>query len=152
MNLNDSAAVRAVWQRVLQAPTDAAPEAALAERISDERTAHAAYLALARRGGRFAPVFRALARDEACHAQKLSALYFLLTGRKSCVMRGAVATREELCAAVRARYADERSSENAYRTAAERYPEHAALLCALADDERRHAQRLHAVMEALLST
>lgn len=152
MDINDSAAVRAVWQRVLQqTPSDPAPEAALAALISDEWTAHAAYLMLARRCGRFAAVFRSMAREEACHAQKLAALYFLLTGRKSCVLRGASAQREELCCAVRARYAAEREAEQTYRASAQRYPEHAALFCALADDERRHSRRLCAVMEALLT-
>lgn len=151
MDLNDSATVRAVWQRVLQTPPEPTSEAVLAELISDEQTAHAAYLTLARRGGRFAPAFRALACEEACHARRLSALYYLLTGRKSCVMCGATEKRGRLCEAVRARYTAEREAEKTYRAAAQRCPEHAALFCVLADDERRHAQRLYTVMEALLS-
>ncbi len=149
----DSAAVQAVWQRVLQVREpceEATPESELAEMISDELTDQAVYLAIARCAGRFAPVFRAIAHEEACHARRLSALYYLLTGCRSCASRGAVKERWRLCDAVRERYAEELKGAKKYRAAAERWPEHAALFSDLADAEQRHSCRLHAVASEML--
>lgn len=151
MDSFDASTVQAVWQRVLQTkPVSMTLPATLVDMVSDELTAHAAYLALSRCGGRFSPVFRAIAQEEACHARRLSALYFLLTGDCCTAARGAISEHRSLCTAVRTHYTEELNAARRYREAAERFVEHAALFHALADDEQRHSCRLHSIAAALL--
>ena len=151
MNPYDTAAVQAVWQRVLRAESAGKPTLAeaLAEQITDELTDHVTYLRLARCAGRFAPIMQRIACDEANHAAKLSTLYFLLTGCKSPACPGAVGKPDALCLAVRTRYAEELRGAERYRTMAAENPEHTELFCRLAEEEREHARRLYRIASEL---
>ena len=91
-----------VWSRVMSAQT--APAAAmenpapaaqaqsetltpekLLSLIDGERADSALYAHLAARmKGRAQAMLRAIAQQEACHAKKLAAVYFLNTGKKAC--------------------------------------------------------------------
>lgn len=194
MDFKDPAAVEAVWRRVLQTqPENTTAQAtsvrpsesqaseptlpsALTEMISNALTARAEYLALSRCGGRSALCFQTLAQEAEGHARRLSALYFLTTGRKSCASRGAIsslaacggansakptiphrcgagwrahsarAENVRILDAIRARYLASQAAESAYRSAAARWDAHAALFLSLAAAEPRHRARLHALL------
>lgn len=147
MDIYDTAAVQTIWERVRRSASPETLEETLAEWIACELADCEAYRALAKCG--FSAVFRALANDEACHARKLSALYFLLTGCRPAVCPAA---KEDAClrSAVRSRFAQELKGAEAYRAAAAQWPAHAALFCALANDEARHACRLREIAERLV--
>ena len=91
-----------VWSRVMNAQavpaadmtmtgetgqTALTPEKLL-ELIAGERADSALYAHLAcRMKGRAQAMLRELSRQEACHAKKLGAIYFLQTGKKACPTR-----------------------------------------------------------------
>lgn len=150
MNPFDAAATAAVWARVRGEEQGASLPVALLALLSDERTERSTYLRLTRfRAG--APVFRTLAREEGCHAQRLAVLYFLLTGQTACAQTGAVPCYRCLSEALRDRFAQEQKSVQAYRAAADRWPEHAAFFSALAAREQSHAAALLRLTQNILS-
>ena len=139
----------AVWRRVAGArETPPLPEQ-LREMISDERTAAAAYASLTR-FCTAADAFRDISREERCHARRLAALYFLLTGQTPCAERGALPRETSYCAALRACFAAEQESARRYLAAAEAWPEHAPLFRALAAQEQAHTQRLLRLAQRVL--
>ena len=136
----------AVWARVRGQGEAASLAETLPMMISDELTERGTYLRLQR----CAPVFRMLAREEGCHARRLTALYFLLTGQEVCAETGALPHYASFAEALRDRFAQELQSAKRYRTAAERWPEHGSLFRALAAQEQAHADRLHRLTQTIL--
>ena len=149
MNPFDSAATAEVWRRVNGAREEQTAAELLLEMISDEMTDSATYLRLAR-CGIGARVFRALAQEEDCHARRLKALYFLLTGQEACTEVGAVPYYSCVADALRDRFAEEQRSAKRYLAAAERLPEHCGLFRELAAQEQEHARRLHRLTQCVL--
>ncbi|MDD3165418.1 MAG: hypothetical protein PHS97_06125 [Oscillospiraceae bacterium] len=140
----------AIWARVT-APGGTKPQPDVQAMIADERSDCATYQKLAAMtGGTCAASLRAIARDEACHAKRLTALYFVKTGAcpelaPSCPLLSGCMT-----ALLRERYLAERAGAAAYRAAAEQDPESAALFTCLAGDEAGHAKAILAMLEQLL--
>ena len=146
MDPYDTAAVRAVWERVRSTcrEPETALEAVLRARITEENSDRLTYLALARCAGSYAGTLRTLAAQEGRHAQALSALYFLHTGECFTPDSAACCTGN-FCERLRAQFTDELKGEERYRADAERWPEHRGLFLRLAQEENRHAQCLHAL-------
>lgn len=149
MNPFDSAATAEVWRRVSGAREEQTVAELLLEMISDEMTDSATYLRLAR-CGIGARVFRALAQEEDCHARRLKALYFLLTGQEACAEVGAVLHYSCVADALRDCFAEEQRSAKRYLAAAGRLPEHCGLFRELAAQEQEHARRLHRLTQCIL--
>ena len=147
MNPYDRAAVSAVWQRVKQG-TDDCLETALAEAIADEQRANKTYLEMARRTGD--AMFLRIAAQEACHAKKLSSLYYLLYGCPPCPKQECRVCICNVCQAVRDAFAGELSAAKKYEELAQQHPEHATLFCSIAKTERCHANALRSFTEQLL--
>ena len=86
MDPYDTAATRAVWDRVLRTqekPEEATIEDVLRARIAAEKTNRLTYLALARCAGPYAGTLRAIAAQEGQHAQtRRSALCEKIPGCK----------------------------------------------------------------------
>lgn len=149
MNPYDTAAVQAVWKRVLG--TQETEGAWLTELIARETASCRAYRTLAACAGRFAPTFSACAREERCHAARLKALYDLLYGKVPCLPKEtADLRRKDFRSTLRECYAAEQQAAERYRQTAERQPEQRELFLCMAEDERRHACRIHCVMTQLL--
>ena len=144
MNPYDTAATRAVWNRVLQTQPEAQEPIieTLRARIDGEHAARLTYLALARCAGRYAGTLRSIAAQEGVHARKLSALYYLHTG-KCHTPQAESACPNDFCQSLRECYQAELQSAAHYRADAERYPEHRELFTRLACDEARHSRMLH---------
>ncbi len=150
MNPYDSDEVRAVWARVTANGQETTPpEEQLQELIADELTDCASYRVLSRCCGRFSAVFRAIAADELRHAKRLSALYVLHYGCIPTPYAGAYDCRPCLCTALHEHYEAEQKGAKVYEDLATRFPQHEALFCSLAADERCHAERLTAIAEAI---
>ncbi|MBE6984169.1 MAG: hypothetical protein E7434_00890 [Ruminococcaceae bacterium] len=148
MNPYDSQAVSAVWQRVRQGREVDALEQALSEAIALEHRAQNAYLAMARCG--HGALLRSLAAQEACHARKLSALYYLLFECPPCPQRQCPPKIDDFCEAVRQAYQGELMARQRYGRLAKSYPEHRELFCCIAKQEKQHACRLQQLTEHLL--
>lgn len=148
MNPYDHAAVSAVWKRVAQEQQTDCLETALSTAIADERRAQQTYLAMARCG--HAELLRHIAAQEACHAHKLSSLYFLLFGCPPCKNEECLPKICNFCEAVRKAYAAELEAAKTYEALAKRYNEHAQLFCSIMKAERRHACLLQALTEKIL--
>ena len=91
-----------------------------------------------------------LAEDERCHAKRLGALYFLMTGKKYCPepVRGAcTACFNE---ALRKQYQAELEAEARYAKLAARAGEQACMFEALARDEGRHAKTIYCILQQTL--
>lgn len=151
MDPYDTAATRAVWNRVLQSqPETQAPIVeTLRVRIDAEHAARLTYLALARCAGRYAGTLRTIAAQEGVHARTLSALYYLHTGECH-APEAAPARPTNFCQSLRECYQAELQSAARYRADAEHYPEHCTLFTRLANDEARHSRMLHKMACQLL--
>lgn len=149
MNPYDTAATRAVWNRVLQ-PQEDRPAAGMSleerlkEMIADEHADHHIYLALARHAGPHAAALRTLAMQEDGHGRTLSALYYLLTG-ECYTPETAACCPGNFCRALRERFNEELEGAKQYREAAECWPEHRSMFLKLAQDESRHSRVLHGI-------
>ena len=91
-----------------------------------------------------------LAEDERCHAKRLGALYFLMTGKKYCPepVRGAcTACFNE---ALRKQYQAELEAQEQYARLAARAGEQACMFEALARDEGRHAKMIYCILQQTL--
>lgn len=141
MDIYDRHAVSAVWARVRQGRTNDELEQALSEAIGFERRAARAYLTMARCSGK--PLFQKLAAQEKCHAQKLSALYYLLFECPPCEGKACSARIGSLCEAVRMAYQGEKNAVERYERMANDFPEHKEFFCTLAKEETCHARQLH---------
>lgn len=148
MDVYDTEAVRAVWQRVQGTPPS--DRAYLAALIAEEYKAHRAYCALSAGGGRFSAALRATAAAELHHARTLEALYFLLFGEKPRIAKASCPRCAPLRDALRTCYAAELDSAEAYRQAALRFSAQESLFRRLAQEEQCHAQQIHSVMTRLI--
>lgn len=145
MDVYDPVQVQAVWRRVLQPPQTAPDEEALLGWLAAEKGSAAGYQAMASRGGRFAPRLQRMAVDEAHHARRLAALFFLLYGYRPQVRAAASDTARSFSAALRSAYHAEIAAAKAYRAAARQFREQEHLFTSLAEDEERHAATLQAI-------
>ena len=148
MNPYDHASVAAVWKRVAQEKQTDCLETALCAAIADERSANQTYLAMARCG--HCELLRQIAAQEACHAHRLSALYYLLYGCQPCRNETAQPKICNFCEAIRKAYASELEAAKTYGELAKQYPEHAQLFCAIMQAEQHHACLLRSLTERIL--
>lgn len=156
-----------VWSRVMNA--QAAPAAAAAQTepeaqpdleltpsqllscIRHEHSDCALYLHLAGRlKGNAQALLRQLARQEACHARRLSAIYYVKTGEKACP-----GAPERPCTAcinetLRQRYTAELSASERYQALAENAGSYECLLRQMAQEECEHAQKLLCILQQCL--
>lgn len=151
-----------VWQRVMAASAEApacckpvGKQTVTAEQVMEllckELADAAAYEALACRvRGQMRQRFYALARQERQHAQKLSAVYYLMTGKKACPDKPKfpciACTNEEL----RERYIAETKGAEHYCSLAEKAGSFGDLVRELACEERQHAQEILKLLQYCL--
>ncbi len=162
MNPFDEKQAAEVWSRVTatgakpaaarQSTPETAPiESELADMIRDELSDRAAYAQLARRmRGEGASALRALARDEGGHAKKLTAVYFLHTGKKPSPEIVPVQLTGSLADQLRERYRMETAGAELYARAANTYPAHRTLFERLSTDEQRHSDVILNLLENCL--
>ena len=159
--LNEAQTQR-VWSRVMNA--QAAPAAAmengqenslteqrLLTLIDDERRDSATYLHLAgRMKGKAQAMLRRMAQEEACHARKLGAIYFLLTGKRVC----AAPARPECVTCInetlRQRYEEEHPAHEMYAAMAETAGTYRCTLETIAAEECRHAGMILCILQECL--
>ena len=148
MDPYDSVAVSAVWQRVHASRENDDLEQELTEAIGFELRAKSAYLAMAKCSGNM--LFRQLAAQEACHAKKLSALYYLLFECTPCKPQQCPPRIDNFCSALREAYRGEQLAVERYERLANTYPAHREFFCALAKQEKEHACHIHRLTERIL--
>ena len=157
-----------VWSRVMSAQT--APAAAmenpapaaqaqsetltpekLLSLIDGERADSALYAHLAARmKGRAQAMLRAIAQQEACHAKKLAAVYFLNTGKKACPGRPERPCVTCINETLRQQYTAEHAAHEAYAALAENAGTHRCMLLRMAQEECEHAQLILCILNFLL--
>ena len=152
MNPYDKEKTREIWKRVLseEEPMEchAMDSEKLRKMIEIEKTDACIYRMLARcTSGKNAECLRRIAREEACHARKLEALFYLWTGKRACVVSGKLPHYRCLAEALRARHPMELTGAEQYREAAEQLPEFREHFCRLADDESRHAEQVLCMLQ-----
>ena len=131
----------AVWQRVHASSL----QSDLNEAISHEWHASKVYARMAKQQ----PMFLTLARQEACHAKQLTAVYYLLYGCKPCLCEEKVCICN-FCQALRDAFLGELTAVKQYESFAQNHPEHKELFCALAGQERCHARQIRSLTHQLL--
>ena len=142
-----------VWKRVKSAePVDEGTQ--LTSFIQAELRDAADYEELAGRTGavRVRKLFLALSRVEKSHAKKLQTAEYLLFGGHAAHSMNRQSGNERILSALRSRYAGELQRAEAYSAAAGNVS-HAhlkKLYGELADEERRHAEKLCNLLEELL--
>lgn len=141
-----------IWNRVLGAES-AQPQAVLTPgsvmtAMQDEYAAACAYRTLAQHyHGAAKQTLLHIADEEACHARRLAAIYFLQTGSKACPERvtpPCITCRTET---IRARYQAELEDVKSYDALAAADSSFAHCFAEIAEDERRHASWLLCVIE-----
>ena len=157
-----------VWSRVMSAQT--APAAAmetpapaaqaqsetltpekLLSLIDGERADSALYAHLATRmKGRAQAMLRAIAQQEACHAKKLAAVYFLNTGKKACPGRPERPCVTCINETLRQQYTAEHAAHEAYAALAENAGTHRCMLLRMAQEECEHAQLILCILQNCL--
>lgn len=152
---------RQVWSRVMNAPCPAADgtqkkDAVLTARqvleLAQEEWADAAvYGSLVRCAPQCArEALRQMARDEACHARRLAALYFLLSGEKACPEPGKPVCTACFNETLRQRYGEELRGQKRYQELAPQAGAQRCLFEQLACDEGRHAQTICCILQHTL--
>lgn len=158
-----------VWSRVMNAqavsaaaletdqtpgtadPADALTPEKLLALIADERADSALYAHLASRmKGRAQAELRRLSQQEACHARKLAAVYFLKTGRKACPDRLPAPCVTCINETLRQRYYEEHEAHTAYAALAEQAGTYRCLFQTLSEEECAHAQTLLCLLQTCL--
>ena len=175
MNQIDCKQAQRVWSRVMAAQADAqenAPkqtmektpaaqaareaEAAITpeqilELMNGELEDAATYRALAcRMNGCAKKTLQELAKEERCHAKKLGAMYFLLTGKKACPRRPEPPCITCNAETLRRQYQQELCDREQYESLAPLAGGRACTLRELALDECRHAQKIYGLLQACL--
>ena len=148
MDPYDVQAVSAVWKRVHAGRDDDTLEQALIEAICFEKHSMCAYLQMAKCSGNM--LFQKLATREHCHVKKLSTLYYLLYECPPCQHRQNSARIDDFCEAVRQAYRGELTAAERYEKLAVQHPAHRELFCALAKEEKCHAEQLRGFAERFL--
>ena len=91
-----------------------------------------------------------MAHDEQCHAKRLAAQYYLLTGRKPCFCTR-FSPDSHACELLRRQYQEELDASAAYHEAAHcAEGDLACLLDELAKDEARHSRMVMCLLECVL--
>lgn len=173
MNPMDCKQAQNVWSRVMAAQTAAlctnaekAPEKtaraqqapavsitpeqvmqAMHEELCDAQT----YLCLAARmSGCARKTLLAISHDERCHAKKLGAIYFLLTGKKACPKKPENPCITCNAETLRRQYQRELSAREHYEALAPMSGARACTMRELALDECRHAQSIYELLQSCL--
>ena len=142
-----------VWDRVLASNRgeQSAPSADLPALIREELAAACTYERLAARVcASAAEMLRRIAREERCHAARLGAISFLMTGKKVCPERAEPDCITCAVETLRARYRKELADAERYEALAAAGGEHADTYAAMAAEEHRHAQMLVCVVQKTL--
>lgn len=157
-----------VWSRVMAAQTNrqtAAPQNTaprqtgsacitpeqVLELIGHEMQDAAVYHALAcRMTGCAKKTLAELSRDERCHVKKLSAIYFLLTGKKACPKRPDSPCITCSAETLRRQYQAELAARERYEALAPLSGARACTLRQIALDECRHAGKIYELLQSCL--
>lgn len=118
--------------------------------LADEYADAQYYQKMARRYPVRSTVFSSLAAEELRHAKQLAAALFLRGGVRIPPAQGQrPISLPEYCDALRIRILAEQQGEASYRAAAKNAPDETLrqLYIALAEDEHRHGQTLHKLLE-----
>ena len=119
--------------------------------IDGERADSALYAHLAARmKGRAQAMLRAIAQQEACHAKKLAAVYFLNTGKKACPGRPERPCVTCINETLRQQYTAEHAAHEAYAALAENAGTHRCMLLRMAQEECEHAQLILCILQNCL--
>lgn len=146
-----------VWNRVMateechaQAP-DCLNEGKVLELIIDELRDCGTYRSLAKAmRGCDKGILMGLAEEEACHARKLSAVYFLMTGRKACPDRPKIPCITCINTSLRQRYQDELHGHAEYLRLSKCAGEFSCVMAELAKDELCHSQKILCLLKDTL--
>lgn len=123
----------------------------LLELIAGERADSALYAHLAcRMKGRAQAMLRELSRQEACHAKKLGAIYFLQTGKKACPARPEPPCVTCINETLRQQYTAEHAAHESYEALAESAGTHRCTLLKMAEEECQHAQTILCILQNCL--
>ena len=169
MNQIDCKQAQNVWSRVMaaqtgaQMPTSAESPAAsepqpatitpeqVMRAIEEEHMDAAAYQCLAgRMSGCARKTLLALAQEERCHAKKLGAMYFLLTGKKACPKKPENPCITCNAETLRKQYQTELAAREQYESLAPLAGARACTLREIALDECRRAQKLYELFQSCL--
>lgn len=175
MNPLDPAQQQRVWSRVMSAPnacqrlqqladtpatlparTGAAPsacpdEAALLELYTAQLRASVTYYCLAQRlRGSGRQTLLNIAREKQAQSRKLSAIYYIETGKKPCPDRPKAPCITCVSEALRMAYREEQCTTQLYRAYASGDKELACLLDSLSAETCRHAQQVLSLLESRL--
>ena len=170
MNQIDCKQAQRVWSRVMAAQTDAqepnekndqqtaqrAPEISITpeqimEQICGELSDAATYRALScRMKGCAQKTLEELSRDERCHAKKLAAMYFLLTGKKACPKRPEPSCITCNAETLRRQYQKELAARDQYEMLAPLAGARACTMRQIALDECRHAKKIYELLQNCL--
>ena len=104
----------------------------------------------ARMKGRAQAMLRAIAQQEACHAKKLAAVYFLNTGKKACPGRPERPCVTCINETLRQQYTAEHAAHEAYAALAENAGTHRCMLLRMAQEECEHAQLILCILQNCL--
>ena len=92
----------------------------------------------------------AISHDERCHAKKLGAIYFLLTGKKACQKKPENPCITCNAETLRRQYQRELSAREHYEALAPMSGARACTMRELALDECRHAQSIYELLQGCL--
>ena len=119
--------------------------------MEDEKAGAAVYRALAcRMTGCAKKTLEQLAEDERCHAKKLSAIYFLLTGKKACPKKPDAPCITCNAETLRRQYQCELAARERYEALAPLAGARACTLREIALDECRHAGKIYELLQNCL--
>ena len=104
----------------------------------------------ARMSGCAQKTLRALSQDERRHAKELSAMYFLLTGKKVCPKKPDFPCITCNAETLRRQYQGELAARDRYEALAPLAGARACTLREIALDECRHAQKLYELLQSCL--
>lgn len=139
----DTAAVQAVWQRVLGNRQEDRPfREELEEMIAAEQASERSYRDLAVRSGVLRSMLLRIANEEAAHGRWLQLLYRRLYGIKAQTASGRARQRMNLKQELQRAIQEELAAAQAYEKAAASRKQHSKLFNELAKEERRHSQML----------
>ena len=143
MNPMDCKQAQNVWSRVMAAQT-AAPC------TNAEKTPAKTDCLAARMSGCARKTLLAISHDERCHAKKLGAIYFLLTGKKACPKKPENPCITCNAETLRRQYQRELSAREHYEALAPMSGARACTMRELALDECRHAQSIYELLQSCL--
>ena len=167
MDVIDQNKAQRVWSRVMNSPVSAEPAGSAAEAagdcggsltaervmalVKDEQDACAAYRYLAGCvGGCAKKQLLQMAEEERCHAKKLRAYYFLLTGKKACAGPGKPPCVTCVNETLRQFYRKELEDARNYGRLAKLADERACTFETMSRQECAHAHKLYCILQNTL--